>query len=102
MQTGNGGWVYIMTSKTQTVLYTGVTSDLMRRMHQHVTDFYPKSFTSKYQAKKLVWYKFFETIEEAIKEEKRIKGGNRQQKIRLIEEINPQWNNLFELEVSKW
>lgn len=74
----------------------------MRRVHQHVTGLYPKSFTSKYQVKKLAWYNFFETIEGAIKEEKRIKGGSRKQKIDLIKEINPQWNDLFELEVSKW
>tara|TARA_R110001592_G_C12853375_1_gene722054 strand:+ start:138 stop:404 length:267 start_codon:yes stop_codon:yes gene_type:complete len=83
-----GGAVYILTNKYNKVLYTGVTSDLKTRVFHHKEKIYPKSFTSKYNIHKLVYYKSFSTIEEAIGEEKRIKGGSRNQKINLIESIN--------------
>lgn len=73
-----GGCVYIMTNKNHTVLYTGVTSDLIVRIQQHISKFYLYSFTSKYEVNKLVYYSFYPTIEEAINEEKRIKGGSRE------------------------
>lgn len=90
-----GGCVYIMTNLTHTVLYTGVTSELRGRVWQHRNNYYPNSFTSKYKCYKLVYYKFFSSIEDAIAEEKRIKGGSRQQKIKLIIEINPKWTDLY-------
>ena len=70
-------------------------------MIEHKEKKYPESFTSKYNIHKLVYYNFFPTIEEAIVEEKRIKGGNRKQKIELINAMNMQWRDLWE-EVSKW
>jgi len=97
-----GGYVYIVTNKAHTVLYTGVTSNLLARIQQHRTKTYPTSFTAKYNADKLVYYKFYETIEAAIAEEKRIKGGNRQQKINMIMAVNPEWYDLYETELSKW
>lgn len=96
------GTVYILTNKNHTVLYTGVTSNLFVRMQQHISKYYPDSFTAKYYTTKLVYYKQYETIELAIAEEKRIKGGNRQQKMDLINSINANWIDLWLTEVSKW
>ena len=96
------GTVYILTNKSHTVLYTGVTSHLFLRIQQHISKHFSESFTSKYNVTKLVYYRTFETIELAIQEEKRIKAGNRQAKINLINSINPEWNDLWLLEVSKW
>ncbi|MBX2923668.1 MAG: GIY-YIG nuclease family protein [Chitinophagaceae bacterium] len=96
-----GGYVYILTNKRFTVLYTGVTSDLQVRIQQHKEKYFPESFTAKCNCRILVYYQFFDTIEEAIKEEKRIKGGSRTQKIRLIISTNPDWRDLWE-EVKKW
>ena len=97
-----GGFVYIMTNKNHTVLYTGVTSNLIDRVQQHIQQMMPGSFTSRYNINKLVYYFHFPQIEMAIAEEKRIKAGNRQSKIRLIENINPAWEDLWLKEVSKW
>mgnify|MGYP003574939626 CR=1 FL=1 len=91
-----GGLVYIVTNKLNTVLYTGVTSDIARRIWQHKNKEYSVGFTAKYNCDKLVYYCFYSTIEEAIGEEKRIKGGNRLAKIKLIESVNPDWKDLFE------
>ncbi|RNL52213.1 GIY-YIG nuclease family protein [Pedobacter jejuensis] len=91
-----GGFVYIMTNKNHKVLYTGVTSNLRNRVFEHINNHYPKSFTSQYKCYKLVYYNFFWSIEEAIAEEKRIKGGSRLAKLKLINEFNPIWNDLYE------
>ena len=91
-----GGCVYIMTNVFNNIYYTGVTSDLISRIWEHKNGIYLKSFTSKYKCYKLVYFQFFPNIEEAIGEEKRIKGGNRKQKINLINELNPTWLDLFE------
>lgn len=96
-----GGYIYIIANKNFTVLYTGVTSDLTARIQQHKEKFYSDSFTAKYNCTILVFYKFFSSIEEAIEEEKRIKGGNRKQKIKLINEQNPGWKDLWE-EIKIW
>ena len=90
-----GGFVYIITNKNHTTLYTGVTSDLYSRVIQHREKHYPNSFTAKYNCDKLVYYFFFDTIEEAITREKQIKGGNRAAKFKLIEGLNPSWKDLF-------
>jgi len=91
-----GGCVYIMTNVFNSIYYTGVTSELRNRIWDHRNNVYPKSFTSKYKCYKLVYFEFFPSIEEAIAEEKRIKGGNRKQKIELITKLNPAWLDLFE------
>ncbi len=90
-----GGYVYIMTNRAGTVLYTGVTSTIANRVCEHRTKAHPDGFTARYNCTKLVYYKKFATIEEAIAEEKRIKGGSRQRKIDLIQSINPAWQDLF-------
>ena len=91
-----GGTVYIMTNSTNRALYIGVTSNLLQRVYQHRTHAMPGSFTDKYNCTKLVWYQFFDRIEDAISEEKRLKTGSRQQKLDLIIESNPEWNDLWE------
>jgi putative endonuclease len=96
-----GGTVYIMTNLLKTVLYTGVTSDLIMRVQEHKTKAHPESFTAKYNVVILAYYNNFSTIEEAILEEKRIKAGSRKQKCMLINSINPEWKDLWK-EVSKW
>lgn len=89
-----GGAVYIITNKHNKVLYTGVTSNLQARVFEHQEKTNPNSFSAKYNLNKLVYYKGFQHIEEAIAEEKRIKGGSRKKKINLIESINPTWGDL--------
>ena len=79
-----GGYVYIMTNRTNKVLYTGVTSNLYNRICEHKNKYYPQSFTSRYNATKLVYFEFFIDIGEAIAREKKIKGGSRQKKLELI------------------
>jgi putative endonuclease len=91
-----GGCVYILTNKDNSVLYTGVTSNLQQRIWQHKTHFFPKSFTAKYNINKLVYYNWFNKIEEAIDEEKRIKAGSRISKIKLIDSMNKEWIDLYE------
>jgi putative endonuclease len=91
-----GGCVYILTNKDNSVLYTGVTSILQQRIWQHKTHYFPQLFTSKYNITKLVYYNYFSTIKKAINEEKRIKSGSRNSKIKLIDSMNKEWIDLYE------
>ncbi|SOD19745.1 GIY-YIG nuclease family protein [Pedobacter xixiisoli] len=91
-----GGLVYIITNKLNTVLYTGVTSDILSRILQHKNKEYSLGFTAKFNCDKLVYYCFYPTIEDAIAEEKRIKGASRLSKIKLIKSLNPEWKDLFD------
>lgn len=95
-----GGCVYIMTNITHSVLYTGVTSDLIGRVWQHKNKAYPKSFTAKYNCNKLVYYFFYPVIEEAIANEKAIKGGSRTDKIKLINGLNPDWKDMYPILIA--
>ena len=90
------GYVYIMTSTSNTVLYTGVTSSLVNRVFKHKNGYYRKSFTCRYNCHKLVWYQCFLNIEDAIEREKQIKAGSRAKKLALVNEMNPEWKDLFE------
>lgn len=90
-----GGCVYIITNKYHTVFYTGVTSDLVSRIIEHKEKLYPKSFFPKYNCNKLVYFKFFESIEAAIKKEKYIKGKVRSFKEHLILSQNPDFKDLW-------
>ena len=87
-------YVYIMTNRSRT-LYTGVTSDLMKRVHQHKQKRVP-GFTSKYNIQYLVYYESTSSIYAAIEREKQIKGWIRAKKIALIESRNPEWKDLSE------
>ncbi len=92
-----GGFVYIMANSKNTVIYTGVTSKLRERIWEHKTKHYQTAFTSKYKISKLVYFEEFGDIREAIEREKQIKAGSRIKKIQLIESMNPEWKDLFEL-----
>jgi putative endonuclease len=87
-------YVYILTNKRHTVLYTGVTNDLKRRVYEHREKMIA-GFTKKYNIFKLVFYEETESSEAAILREKQIKGGSRQKKLDLIEGMNPQWRDLY-------
>jgi putative endonuclease len=84
-----------MTNPHNTVLYTGVTSDLKRRIGQH-REKQIEGFTKRYNAVKLVYYEAFPDIRSAIEREKQIKAGSRQKKVDLIVSANPQWRDLFD------
>ena len=86
--------VYIMANKRNGTLYTGVTSNLSMRVHQHREGLLP-GFTLRYGCKLLVWYERLPTMPDAIFREKQIKGGSRTDKLRLIEGFNPNWRDLF-------
>jgi putative endonuclease len=73
-----------------------VTSTIGARIRQHKEKFYPTGFSAKYNCVKLVYYKRFDTIMEAIAEEKRIKGGSRKKKEILINSMNPEWKDMYE------
>jgi putative endonuclease len=87
--------VYILASKRNGTLYTGVTSNLVRRIWQHKSGEIP-GFTQKYNVKMLVYYEQHENWESAIHREKRIKEWKRTQKLFLIEKRNPAWRDLYE------
>jgi putative endonuclease len=92
---GNQYFVYIMTNKNNTVLYTSVTNDLKRRVYEH-REKLTEGFTKKYNVLKLVYYEVFEEGYSAISREKQIKGGPRKKKIELINSINKEWKDLYE------
>jgi len=87
--------VYIMAGRQNGTLYTGVTSNLTRRVYEHREGLLP-SFTSDYDCKILVWYEPHERMEDAIAREKQIKAGSRKRKLALIEQLNPDWKDLYE------
>src|SRR5437660_10802435 len=87
-------YVYILASKIGGTLYIGVTNDLVRRVAEHRLKSV-ESFTKKYEIDKLVYFEWFEDAENAIRREKPLKKWNRAWKIRLIEEVNPNWNDLY-------
>ncbi|MCE7921112.1 MAG: GIY-YIG nuclease family protein [Chloroflexi bacterium CFX1] len=84
-----------MTNKYNRVLYTGVTSNLLRRVAEHKQKTV-EGFTSRYNVTKLVHYEEYATMEEAIACEKQIKGGSRQKKLDLIKSKNPNWKDLYD------
>jgi putative endonuclease len=87
-------YVYILSSKIGGTLYIGVTNDLVRRVFEHKSKFV-RGFTKQYDVVRLVYYEQYDNIEFAIQREKRLKKWNRQWKIRLIEERNPNWDDLY-------
>lgn len=89
------GYIYILTNPSNTVLYTGFTSNLIMRVKQH-KDKVVKGFTSRYNIIKLVYFESSDFVQAAIAREKQIKAGSRAKKIALIESMNPDWNDLYE------
>jgi len=88
-------YVYILCSKRNGTLYTGVTSDLIKRVYEHKNGLV-EGFTRKYKVNRLVWYEIHDSAEAAIRREKQIKKWNRAWKLELIEKGNPQWGDLYE------
>ena len=86
--------VYIMASTRNGTLYTGVTSDIIKRIWQHKNNIV-EGFTQRYNVHQLVWYELHESMESAITREKRIKGWKRKWKLELIESMNPGWKDLY-------
>jgi putative endonuclease len=87
-------YVYILASSIGGTLYIGVTNDIIRRVAEHKLKIM-KGFTKRYGVHKLVYYEQFEDLENAIRREKQLKKYNRAWKIRLIEELNPNWDDLY-------
>ena len=87
--------VYILASRMNGTLYIGVTSDLVRRVWEHKNDLV-EGFTQRYGVHRLVWYELHETMEAAILQEKRLKEWRRAWKLRLIQRINPEWEDLYD------
>ena len=89
-------YVYILTNTHNTVLYTGVTNDLRRRVYEHKNHLIKGSFTAQYNVNKLIYYELTSDINSAIEREKQIKGWNRKHKNKLIDSKNPEWVDLYE------
>ena len=89
-------YVYILSNRLNTVIYTGVTKDLVRRVYEHKHHLDPDSFTAKYDVTKLVYYESTSNVKAAIEREKQIKGGSRNKKIELIEKDNKNWDDLYD------
>ena len=87
-------WVYILASRIGGTLYIGVTNDLVRRVYEHKMK-YVEGFTRKYEVDRLVYFERYVDVEAAILREKRLKKWNRAWKIRLIEDLNPNWDDLY-------
>jgi len=88
-------YVYILCSKRNGTLYTGVTSNLPKRIYEHKHNLVD-GFTKKYSVHSLVWFERYESADEAITREKQIKKWNRKWKLELIEEKNHEWNDLYD------
>lgn len=86
--------IYIMANRRNGVIYTGVTSDLIKRVYEHKYADVP-GFTQKYACKNLVYYELIEDMTSAIAREKQLKAGSRKKKLALIEKINPYWDDLY-------
>ena len=87
------GYVYILASQRNGTLYTGVTSDLPRRLYEHQNNLTP-GFTSRYGVKTLVWFEIHDLVVDAIRREKTIKKWRRAWKLNLIESVNPDWDDI--------
>lgn len=88
-------YVYILASDRNGTLYVGVTNDLKRRIYEHKSKVF-KGFTEKYNVDKLIWYESTESIEAVLIKEKQMKKWNRDWKIKMIEEKNYEWKDLYE------
>ena len=89
-------YVYILSNAMDTVIYTGVTNNIVRRGYEHRNDLDPGSFTAKYKVHKLVYFEVTSSSYEAVSREKQIKKWNRKRKNKLVELMNPKWLDLYE------
>ncbi len=90
-------WIYIVSNKKDGVVYVGVTSELKERIKSHKNKKYKNSFSARYKLDKLVYFEEFNSIITANAREKQLKAGNRARKIKLIEGINPEWKDLYDM-----
>ena len=90
-------YVYILTNKTNSTLYIGVTNNLQRRIFEHKNELVD-GFTKKYHLHKLIYYEITGSVDEAISREKQLKKWNRSKKVELINQVNPDWKELFTME----
>ncbi len=95
MTTEKRGYVYILANKNNSVLYTGITNDLIRRTYEHKHKLI-SGFTKKYNVDKLVYYEVFDLVTDAIIRERQIKSGSRRKKVELVEGFNSDWRDLYE------
>jgi putative endonuclease len=95
-------FVYILTNKNRTVLYTGMSNNLRSRVWEHQQEQDPKCFTARYSVHKPIYYETFDRITDAIKREHYIKGKTRKWKEELINKMNPDWNDLTEEIMEKF
>lgn len=96
-------FVYILTNKWRTVLYTGMTNNLIRRVLEHINKVHPGSFSGRYRVNILVYFEVFDNPTEAIMREKQIKARSRKAKEALINSRNPEWRDLYsEISAGKW
>ena len=96
MHSAKGGYLYMVSCKNNQYIYAGVTSSLLLRIHEHKIGLYKGSYSNRRKTHKLVYYQFYETIEEAINMEKYLKGKKRSFKINIIDDFNPEWIDLFQ------
>ena len=89
-------YVYILANAHKSAIYTGITSDLIRRVYEHKNHFDRGSFTAQYNIDRLVYYEMTSDVNAAIEREKQIKGWNRRRKNKLIESKNPNWVDLYD------
>jgi putative endonuclease len=89
------GFIYIVTNKYNNTLYIGVTSNLPKRILEHIEKRYENSFSARYNLNKLVYYEQYQMIGDAIAREKQLKAGSRATKLNLIKNFNPLWNDLY-------
>ena len=87
-------FIYILSNKSRTVFYTGVTNDLTKRVYEHRNNL-TKGFTSKYNVNDLLYYEIFRDVNLAISKEKQIKGGSRKKKLELIQSMNKDMEDLY-------
>jgi len=88
------GYTYITTNKNKTVLYVGATNDIKRRMNEHKHKVYKNSFTEKYNCDILVYFEEFDKVNDAFIRERQLKAGSRKNKEKLINNVNPNWDDL--------
>jgi putative endonuclease len=92
----SGGYVYIMTNKRNGTLYIGSSSDILGRIAEHKNKIIPDSFTAKHNLDKLVYYEFHPKLTDMVIRERRLKFWHRHWKNKLIESMNPEWNDLYD------
>ena len=88
------GYLYLMMNAGNTVIYTGVTSNLNKRAYEHKEEL-AEGFTKKYKVKKLVYYELCDDMVTAIEREKQIKSGSRDKKLKLIRSVNPKFRDIY-------